>query len=67
MKKWKIQLTVEVSENWVEDGFDLNESEREEQIKEAFANMLPYAYGHEVKVEIISNTCIHRPNKVVKD
>jgi len=27
MKKWKIELTVEVSENWIQDGFDLNEPE----------------------------------------
>lgn len=65
MKKWKIELTVEVSENWIEDGFDFNEPAREEQLKEAIYSMLPYAYEHEVKVEIKSNTALHRPTKSV--
>lgn len=52
MKKWKLELTVEVAQCWIEDGFDL--AEREDQIKEAFHNMLPYAHDHEMKIEIKS-------------
>ncbi len=52
MKKFRVEVEMTVTQNWIEDGFDL--AEREEEIKEAFANMLPYAYGHEVKVEIKS-------------
>jgi len=63
MKKWKIEITVKVSDNWVDDGFDLSEVEREEQLKEAIRSMLPYAYDHEMEIEIKSNTSIHRPNK----
>ena len=54
MKKWRLELTIEVSQNWVDDGFDLKE--REDGIKDAFANMLPFAYDHEVRVEIKSMT-----------
>ncbi len=50
MKKFKVLLTVEVSDNWIADGFNLAEPERLEQLKEAVENMLPYAYEHELKV-----------------
>lgn len=63
MKKWKIELTIEVSENWIEDGFDMSEPEREQQLKDAIYSMLPYAYESEIKVEIKSNTSLHRPTK----
>lgn len=63
MKKWKIELTVEVSENWITDGFNLSEELREEQIKNNIRNMLPFAYDNEVRVEITSNTFLHRPEK----
>jgi len=65
MKKWKISLTVEVSENWIEDGFDLNHPEREEQLKDAITSMLPYAHEHEMKVSITSNVSLHRPSKQI--
>lgn len=52
MKLFKLEIWVTVSQNWIEDGFEM--SEREDEIKEAFANMLPHAYEHEVKTEIKS-------------
>ena len=54
MKKFKVSIEMTVAQCWIEDGFDL--AEREDQIKEAFENMLPYADGHEVKVEITALT-----------
>lgn len=55
MKKWKIELTVEVSQNWIDDGFDMNHAEREQQLIDAIKEMLPYAYDSEVRVQIKSN------------
>lgn len=50
MKTWKVELTVTVSENWIDDGFEL--TEREQEIKDCFHSMLPYAYGNEVSVDV---------------
>lgn len=55
--KWKMQIELEVSENWVEDGFNMSDEWRIEKLKEHFtSDQLPYAYDHEVivKVKIIS-------------
>jgi hypothetical protein len=54
MKKFRVTVEMKVSQNWIEDGFDL--AEREQEIKDAFTSMLPYAYEEEVKVEIKSLT-----------
>jgi len=48
--KWKITVQFETTFNWIDDGFDMQS--RKEEIEEAFQNMLPYAFGHEVKVKI---------------
>jgi hypothetical protein len=50
MKKFTVTIEVKVSQNWIEDGFDL--AEREQEIKDAFTSMLPYAYEEEVEVKI---------------
>lgn len=49
MKKWKITLILEVSNNWIKDGFDA--SERLEQIEELVSTLLPSAYEEEFKVK----------------
>jgi len=49
MKTWKIEVTLKVADNWVEDGFDA--SERLQQIEQSFADLLPYAYDEEVVVK----------------
>lgn len=52
MKTWKIELELSVSDNWLEDGFDLTEEERKEQITEFFeGQLLPYSYTNEVIVQ----------------
>lgn len=51
MKTWKVTLELSVSDNWLEDGFDLTEEERKEQITEFFEEqLLPYSYTNEVIV-----------------
>lgn len=49
MKTWKLSITVKVADSWVADGFNL--SERIEEIEEQIANILPFAYGHEVEIK----------------
>lgn len=52
MKQWKIELTIEVSDCWIEDGFDLNTPESVETFIECIKeNRLPYAYDHEFTVK----------------
>ena len=50
MKKWKLEIEIDVSQNWIDDGFDL--SERQEEIEELLRSMLPYAYEHEMEIKI---------------
>jgi hypothetical protein len=45
--KWVVEF--EVTENWVEDGFDIDEDRAQDML----ANALPYAYGHELKAKVI--------------
>lgn len=52
MKTFKLELTVKVADLWIEDGFDLNDPLRQEQLIESIQSMLPYAHDHEVQVEI---------------
>ena len=44
MKTYKWIVEFSVSENWVEDGFNLTD----ETAKEMLANYLSYAYGYEL-------------------
>lgn len=52
MKTWEFKIKMSVADSWVMDGFDASQESRIEEIKEAFQGFLPYAYGHEVKVEV---------------
>ena len=49
MKTFKWVVEFEVTETWVEDGFDINEDRAQDML----ANALPYAYGHELKAKVI--------------
>jgi hypothetical protein len=51
MKSWDVKITMSVADTWIADGFDL--SERIEDIKEQFKDMLPSAYDNEVKVNVV--------------
>ena len=51
MKSWKIKIDLSVSQNWVDDGFDL--SERQEEIDELLRSMLPYAHEEEMEIKIV--------------
>jgi len=50
MKTWKIKATISVADSWVADGFNL--AQRQEEMEELLQSMLPYAYGHEIAVNI---------------
>jgi hypothetical protein len=54
MKKFKVSIEMTVSQNWIDDGFDL--AEREDEICEAFERMLPYAHASEAVVKVTSIT-----------
>jgi hypothetical protein len=47
--KWKLEITLEVADTWVEDGFDAKE--RLDDIQESIEHLIPYAYAHEFKVK----------------
>lgn len=49
-KQWKVEITFRVSNNWVEDGFDL--SKRIESIIEFFKGLLPYAFDYETEITV---------------
>jgi hypothetical protein len=49
MKTFKWTVEFEVTENWVEDGFNLTEDIANDMI----ANALSYAYGEEYKATVI--------------
>ena len=49
MKTFKWVVKFEVTETWVEDGFDIDEDRAQDML----ANALPYAYGHELKAKVI--------------
>jgi len=50
MKIWKLQINIAVSQNWIDDGFDLKD--RIEEIEEKLRDMLPYAYENEMEIKI---------------
>ena len=52
MKTWKIEITMKVADSWVADGFNASNENRIEEIKELICGMLPYAYDHEVEVDV---------------
>ena len=52
-KRWEIKITLDVSDNWVADGFDMSDKGRIEELEEAIQGMLPFAYyKQEVKTDI---------------
>ena len=51
MKTFKWVVQFEVTENWVEDGFNISEK----RALDMLANALPYAYGSELAVKIIKS------------
>ena len=48
MKTFKWVVEFEVTENWVEDGFNITENRANDMI----ANALPYAYSSEYKATV---------------
>jgi hypothetical protein len=49
MKTFKWVVEFEVTETWVEDGFNIDEDRAQDML----ANALPYAYGSELKATVI--------------
>ena len=51
MRTFKWVVEFEVTENWVEDGFNITEDRANDMI----ANALPYAYGSEYKATVLKS------------
>mgnify|MGYP003533150699 CR=1 FL=1 len=66
MKKYTVVLNIQVSDNWIEDGFDMTEKERKEQLSDAVRAMLPYAHEHEIKVDVEVTEILPNPNAEVE-
>ena len=49
MKTFKWVVEFEVTESWVEDGFEINE----DRANDMLASALPFAYGNELKAKVI--------------
>lgn len=49
MKTFKWVVEFEVTENWVEDGFDIDQ----ERATDIIGNALPHAYGSEYKATVL--------------
>jgi hypothetical protein len=49
---FEFNLTLKISKNWIEDGADPCDPEWRERIEEKIQEILPYAYGSEIKVEL---------------
>ena len=47
--KWTVQF--EVSENWIDDGFNITDKTALRMLEE----YLPYAYGHELNAKVIKS------------
>lgn len=59
--KWKIEIELEVSDNWIEDGFNMSDKFRLDMLEEHFqSDQLPYSYGHEVVAKV---TITEAPDK----
>lgn len=52
MQKWKINLDLKVSDNWVADGVNFSDPDCLKRLEEHIRNFMPYAYYEiEFKVE----------------
>lgn len=66
MKKYTVVLNIQVSDNWIEDGFDMTQKERKEQLSDAVRAILPYANEHEIKVDVEVTEILPNPNAEVE-
>lgn len=64
MTKWTI--SVEVTDNWIADGFSLNSPEAQRVIAEKIKELLPYAYPQEMIVKVISSPTAREIKEAVK-
>jgi hypothetical protein len=51
MKFFKWTVEIEVSETWVEDGFDLTD----DRAHSIMTHALPHAYGHEIRCKVVAH------------
>jgi|LauGreDrversion4_2_1035121.scaffolds.fasta_scaffold338664_4 hypothetical protein len=49
MKTYKWVVEIGVTENWVDDGFDMTDDSAHEML----ATFVPYAYGHELEARVL--------------
>lgn len=50
MKTWTLSVKISVADSWVADGFNMKE--RKQDVAENLLRLLPFAYGHEVKIAV---------------
>lgn len=62
MQVFKFIVSMKVADSWVADGFQI--IDRIDQIEEKMAELLPYAYEHEVKVSVSLIT--HPSENIIK-
>lgn len=68
MKTFKFEVTMQVSDCWIEDGFGAINLKQKKELEERIAeviqgNMLTHAYGHEFNVKV--KTIQHPPLKEI--
>jgi len=49
-KSWKMNIDFAVSQNWIDDGFDL--VKQKSQVEDKLREILGWAYEEEVKIKI---------------
>ena len=54
MKQFKFRLTVQISENWIEDGFDPTPKRMREIIQNALECELGYSLEGEIETTVVS-------------
>lgn len=59
MAKLKYIIEIAIDETWISDGFDIRSNQ---DVKDLLQQLLPYAYGHEVRGKVISKP----PLKLIK-
>lgn len=65
MKKLAWTIKVEVSEEWIKDGFNLRNAESE--IRDLFSNMLPHSTPDEIEIKILRYPSYAKIDELTKD
>lgn len=52
MRKYTVQVELEIADIWIQDGADPTSKAWKEAIAEHLSNLLPYAMEHEFKIAV---------------